>query len=249
MIILPGMENYTKTFMSLDYAPLTVTAQLARNAQVNAYEPPPYLDGLLAWAVLQVATAGQGVPQNTPEPYWIPLPLRCLWLSPDELPLWAASVFMPQTDIIADVHYLHKRNPLGEFSTSARWNTKAGRWMERRRPIPTAGCELWQARCIGNAEWIERLLVQNIGFLGKARGVGFGEIVDWQVRPAQFDSPLVYDDKLIHAIPVEYPNAPRITTAPRRVGWTPPLWKRSLFADGWPVGTPVRACDWFADCL
>lgn len=247
MIVLPGMEHYTKTFMELDYEPLTITARLVKNSQVVAYEPPPYLDGLLAWAVLQVVTAGQGVPQNTPEAYWIPLPLRCLWVSADELPLWAASVFQPAGDLVQDVTYLHKRNPLGEFSRSARWNAKAGRWMERRRPLPTAGCNVWQARCIGNHAWVERLLVQNVGFLGKNRGIGFGEVADWEVAPAAFESPLVVDGRLAHALPVEYPDKPCITDAPRRVGWTPPQWKRSLFSAGWSVGTPVDQVDWFVD--
>lgn len=247
MIVLPGMENYTKTFMALEYEPLTVTARLVKTAQVVAYDPPPYLDGLLAWAVLQVVTAGQGVPQNTPEAFWIPLPLKCLWVSPEEWPLWAASVFMPQSDVIHDTTHVHKRNPLGEFSRSARWNTKAGRWMERRRPLPTSGCDVWQARCIGNREWIERLLVQNVAFLGKARGIGFGEVADWEVAPAAFVSPVVDGGRLIHALPVDYPDKPCITEAPQRVGWTPPQWKRSLFSTGWPVGTRVASMDWFSD--
>lgn len=247
MIVLPGMENYTRAFMALDFEPLTVTARLVKNAQMVAYEPYPYLDGLLAWAVLQEVTAGQGVPQNTPEVYWIPLPLRCLWMSPEQLPLWETSVFQPMGDVVRDVTYLHKRNPPGEFSTSARWNTQAGRWMERRRPLPTVGCDVWEARCIGNRKWVEKLLVQNVGFLGKNRGVGFGEVADWKVTPATFDTSLVRDGRLTHAIPEAWPGKLLIGEAPRRVGWTPPQWKRSLFSLGWPVGTPVGV-DWY-ECL
>ena len=69
-----------------------------------------------------------------------------------------------------------------------------------------------------------------------------GEIDEWLVTPAEFETALINDHFLAHGIPegcgieCDYPTT--------LVGSTPPQWKVSLHLPGWPVGTMLPV-DWF----
>ena len=114
MIQLPEFESFRQRYERLPMEGLTVTAVLAAGSSILQYNPI-YLDGLLGSAVILLAMRGRGLP-DTPEAYDIPLPLACLWRSPEGYPLWAASCFYPADECAQDVVYLHKRAPSGRWS-------------------------------------------------------------------------------------------------------------------------------------
>jgi len=237
MIYLPEIKPFTMQYSEMDMHPLRVRAVLKANSPLVAYYPPPYLDGLLARAMLDRARRGIGV-TDTDEGYWLPVPLRMAWLSPDGLPLWDNSVFQPVGDAVPDMIYTHKRPPKALYCDAKSIKPNVGRWMERRLPLPLSIAPAWEARCIGNADAILDLL-KDIAFLGKRRSIGMGEIEEWLVIPDEFDTALTKNGLLHHAIPRDYPQI-NCDTSPVIVGWTPPQWKVSLGTLGWPVGTAVK---------
>ncbi len=243
MIDYPALEPYVDLYNGLEGEPLCITLELVPGSRIAGYDPVN-LDNLLARAVVDEATGGHGLPA-TPEAYRLPVPLRCLWRSPEGLPLWAATPFFPVGDHVADVAYWHKRAQTGEFTCTktGRFAIRStqGRWMERRVPLPTTVCDRWQAWCIGDAGEISRLLT-SLTHVGKKRSTGFGEVRRWRIESApSFD--LVRDGQLTRAMPAaalsELLPGYQIPEEPAPVGWTPPQWKPSLFAPGWWPGAMV----------
>lgn len=96
--------------------------------------------------------------------------------------------------------------------------------------------DIWEARCIGNREAILDLL-KHVAYIGKLRSIGFGEIDEWQIEEGDFDTAIVMDGKLAHAVPVGCGIT--CESSPVLVGWTPPQWKTSLHSLGWMVGERV----------
>lgn len=245
LVRYPLLEQYINRYendAALHMEPLTITIHLRPGAQLAGYDPLN-LDNLLARAVVDEATQGRGLP-NSREPYWLPVPLQCLWRSPEGLPLWASSVFRPVGPEIKDTFYWHKRQQKGEFTRakSGRFAPRStqGRWMERRVPLPALVVERLEATCCGNREEITRLLA-GLDFIGKRRAIGFGEVAQITVASAAAFS-LVQAGRLVRPFPalaLELLDGqlPQGSAAP--VGWTPPQWKPSLFAVGWWAGTPV----------
>ena len=246
MISLPPLRTYEQQIADLPKTSLRVTAHLLPQAQIAAYDPI-HLDNLLAWAVLQDVVPGGKVP-NSEEPYDLPLPLDCLWRNPSGLPLWASSVFRVQGQAFADTVYWHKRAQTGRWTfhpgkggepAPMPLKTTAGRFMERRVPMPTALAEdhAWVAECVGNAEEVCRLL-QHVAFLGKKRGIGMGEVDYWEVEEVSGFT-LLEDGCLTRPVPLNAaaPLGLALSGALSLVGWTPPQWQPALFEAGWPAGT------------
>lgn len=242
MIDYEALRPYRARYAALECAPLRITLRLRPGGRLAGYDPLN-LDNLLARLVVVEATAGRGLPPSD-EPYCLPVPLRCLWRSPEGLPLWGATVFSPLGPNGPDVAYWHKRAQTGVWTgtKTGRFGiaSTAGRWMERRVPLPTVVCDTWTADCVGNAAEIARLLAL-CGFVGKRRTNGFGEVETWAVEPlAEFA--LVRDGRLTRPVPaaaVELLGHERPEDEPAPVGWTPPEWKPSLFRPGWWSGQPV----------
>ncbi len=242
MIEIPELVKLGLKFARGPFEPLTVTAVMRHGAPLCSYDPI-HFDGLLAKAVVIAALKMQTLPDAV-EPYWLPLPLAQLWTSDDGLPLWAASVLRPYGDTVGTEVYLHKRNAPMTFSNSAKLETGKGRYMERRIPVPTQVAFAWQARVIGNREWLNFLLPQFTN-IGKHRSRGMGAVKEWRISDAGWTADDIVKDAgmLIKPIPEEagliaWPGSP----VP--VGWTPPQWKPSLFRMGWPAGTTLQP-DWF----
>ncbi len=227
-------------YKALPMRPLRVVADA--HAPMVHYEPTS-LAGLLAWCVVMEETEGRGV--DFP-PRWPPLPLAVAghYGSGGQLPLWSSSGFAPVGPEIRSTEWMHKRAPRGLTARARGMDTSTGRYMERRIPLPLRTAPAWEARCIGNAQEIERLLHRYVIGLGKRRNIGYGEVVGWWVLPwDEGGDPLVQDGRLAHNIPQEHAVRAgwRIDEPPVLVGWTPPLWHAAFQSPGWPAGTAVRA--------
>lgn len=267
LVVLPELAPYFVRYAAVN-APeggvaLRVICHLREGARVAGYDPIN-LDNLLARAVLEEATSSSGVPDQQ-ACYALPVPLRCLWLSREGLPLWATTPLLPAGERVPDVTYWHKRAQSGVWTgvASGRFTLAPtnGRYMERRVPLPTTVCHRLEATAIGHPQEILRLL-QRIAWLGKKRHAGMGEIDRWEVAPlAERFRVLDATGRLTRTLPVnawlaaqappgveghapalaallaEAPYPAGVTPAP--LGWTPPQWKSSLWELGWTLGTTV----------
>jgi len=241
MIHLPELDTYTTKFTQCVFEPLHVIFHLRPNSRIVNYSPI-HFDGLLARAVVSMATQGRLL-QDAEEPYWIPLPLKTLWQSKEGLPLWAASTLQPLGNYVDDIYIRHKRNSEGFLHNKKKLVTRNGPWMERRLPTPVQVCDKYEAFCIGNAEHIEALLSQ-FAHIGKLR---LGRVDKIEVIPTEFEEEQIWlkGYKLIKPLPIAAQLLEIWPCKPTLVGWTPPFWKPSLFSEGWAAGTFVNVFDWF----
>lgn len=186
------------------------------------------IDGILSWAVI--------VDFPTPVTFAqtgsvIPLPLEMLWMSPEGLPLWAASSLAPQGDLIRSREYWHKRYPSDRIDLAERKNanTSAGRWKEYRIPIQTIRSAELRGMAIGHRETIEYLLAQ-VTHVGKKSNQGFGRVLKWQISPIHESIETVRRSILCsRPVPAEYlaslpPGKLIWGDFTMRMGWTPPYW-------------------------
>lgn len=250
MIILQELQTFSAAFADLAFEPLTVTAVIAKNTHIVNYDPM-HLDSILSRVVVDMAMGnGRGLP-NSNEGYWLPVPLKAAWFSEDGFPLWCASTFLPVRETIDDVTYRHKRTLSGKWSKGPTIRPSQGRWKERRIPVPTMVCDRLEARVIGNAEWLERLL-RRVKFIGKNRSIGMGEVNHFEIEPATWTEQEIFqnDGRIIRNIPSaasETIGIPWLQN-PTLVAWTPPYWKRSLCSIGWRTGAtidPLLRIDYF----
>jgi CRISPR type IV-associated protein Csf3 len=249
MILLDELQPYFERYAGLPMEPLEIRLEL--HSGLAGYDPLN-LDNLLARAVIEEALPNQHKIFDEAQAYALPVPLHCLWRSPDGLPLWAATPFVPQGLQAKDIAYWHKRQQSGVWTGTKRGtfsiSSTSGRWMERRVPLPTIVAEYWTAQCIGNREEITRLL-EPLVHVGKRRSNGHGEVKRWVVQSGDFA--LIRDGRLTRPMPglaIELLDGYMPEGAPAPIGWTPPQWKVALFAPGWWTGTPVTQ-DYFHGAL
>jgi hypothetical protein len=243
MIELSGVLALSARYAAMNTQPLRVTL-FTRGAQVATYDHP-FLDGILAWCVVNQITKGRSVSDAPDDGYLIPLPLECLWRDERGFPLWAATQLHPEGVNEADVWYRHKRPPSGRFThaKTGKFNISPtdGRFMERRVPVPTVAAEQWVATCVGNAIEIGRLL-ETLRAVGKESHRGLGAVDHWLIEP--YDRFYLVDNiRLTRRIPVggrALLGGYEPQDAPVLAGWTPPHWKRVLWGECWDVGT---ACE------
>ncbi len=236
MIHLPELDQFTAQFAQCAYEPLRVTFNLRRNSRIVNYDPI-HFDGLLARAVVEIATEGRLL-ADSEDGYWIPLPLKMLWQNDAGFPLWAASVLYPAAPHVDDVYVRHKRNPEGWLHNKPKLQTRNGPWMERRLPTPVQVCNVYEARCIGNLEWVQKLC-DYFTHIGKLR---LGRVINILVDPADYGDEDIFrsDGDLLKPLPAQA-GLIQWQAAPSLVGWTPPFWKPSLFAPGWRAGTRLES--------
>lgn len=249
MIEYPALQPYSERYADMEMRPLTIRLYLEAGSQLAGYDPL-HLDNLLARCVVDEATQWQGLPAEHNIGYALPVPLQCLWRDSRGYPLWAATPFVPAEGAEGDVWYRHKRQQSGRWTGTKRGTLRlsatSGRWMERRVPVPTVVAPYWEARCIGNAIEIGRLL-DHLSQVGKERSRGMGVVERWEIEPTDTFRLVGEDNELTRSLPmgaVELLNGWMPTGAPAPVGWTPPQWLPGLFAPGWWSGTPVEG-DWF----
>jgi hypothetical protein len=220
----PNLQGKMRYYARLPMEPLRVTGYLG-TPYVPA-DPPDrlHLDGLLAWAVVN----SQAFPLSFGgKAIVVPLPVACLWLSPDGLPLWGTSDLRP-VDAVA-VHgaeYWHKRYPVdrADWDDKTRAITSRGRWKEYRVPLQTVRCEAVQGVCLGHRRIVEELLAC-VTHVGKKGAMGYGHVLRWVVEPWACSVEQARRDIEIHrpvpALSLSASSPPR-DLAHR--GWTPPYW-------------------------
>lgn len=155
-----------------------------------------HLDGILAYAVL--ADEGFPVWDSNQFDHMIDIPLPLLR---DEV--WHASavwVEEPAKGRIViykrwEVHYEHlvrKRRKI---------NTGSGFFRAVALPYYTTHAPMVRFWALGNPEEILRLLREHVPAIGKKRHVGYGAVLEWEVRPARRDMSVYrqVDDMLLSA--------------------------------------------------
>lgn len=216
-----GFDKLADRYEAMDKQTLMITAKLATPYVPVGTDNAVHLDGLLSQAVL---TAHPCAPQFNGQACIVPLPLEILWISPQWLPLWAASDMLPGDPVTAR-EYWHKRYPShrAEFGSKMAAVTTAGRWKEYRVPLNAVRANLLHGIAIGNKDEITRLL-GFVSHIGKKGSAGYGRVAQWQVDAIDAADPL---DLIIAAksVPVDYAQSKDIAGkySPLR-GWTPPYW-------------------------
>lgn len=214
----PTWQERAEACSALDKRPLIVTAEMA-SPIIHAENDRTHLDGLLSFAALTahpVASQYDGAAV-------LPLPLELLWVSPEGLPLWAATPLMAATPAQSSKEYWHKRYPShrADMSKKQSADTKTGRWKEYRVPLHAQSTERLHALCIGHAGEIEALL-SLVTHIGKKGGMGYGRVARWHVTPGEHGAADILARRLV---PVAYDpeGASGGIVSPLR-GWTPPYW-------------------------
>lgn len=214
----PAWERYTSDAYQATMRPLTIEVTVA--SPLAGYNQLT-LDGLLAWAVVNEATAGNQLDNSAP-PYLLPVPLRLEWIdSHTELPLWAANWFEPTTANRKISLWWHKRAAKPEHVRARKGVVKgdvsevAGRFKEKRIPMPAQIATTWRTSCMGNAEEIARLLAP-IDAIGKKRSA---QVLRWSISPAESFQfcryvPATYGTERLGGFPLDMQLA----------AWTPPYW-------------------------
>lgn len=188
-----------------------------------------YLDGLLAKAVVNMATEGRGLPKSN-EPYWIPLPLQMIDTCPESgLPLWAANPLKACDIDIVEPDIWHKRKVRSERLKKNPKSGKvemirgtAGQHKELQIPLPLHSCLKWEATCCGNSEMIKETF-KYLPNAGKKTRPGHGIILNIEIEPI---------DKFKFAenrpLPLWYIRQSDDNPMPQgtfaTMGWTPPYW-------------------------
>jgi CRISPR type IV-associated protein Csf3 len=190
---------------------------------------------------------GTPILDSKKEPYYIPIPAKRLWEHPNSgLPLWAASFFIPATDVVNDVGdtiYFHKRSIRGQWTKGTGKSekfgigTRTGRWAERRTPIVTSIATKMEAYCIGGVDEIMRLLSM-VTHLGKKRSAGSGAVAKWEIEEMETIDCLQKNGKLIRPVPARFKDI-GADEPPQLIGWTTPYWSPAIFDLGWRIGTSV----------
>lgn len=226
----PRFDAYGERVAGLPMEPLRVSVVTVTPVASN---DPVAFDGLLAYAMVTEALAGQSFPE-APGIFWQPLPLK-MEREVDGLPLWATTHFQPE-NLAKGMSHIHRRtadNPyempalqasLGNKRLRRFPNQQAGQYMDFRVPERRNVASRWTATCVGNRAEIERLLayVQHFGRAPK-RGCGF--IQEWRVEPLGGEFSLYdADGEPLRPIPIEWDAG-----VGSLQGFTSPYWLK----DGW----------------
>jgi CRISPR type IV-associated protein Csf3 len=221
----PNLRGKDAYYARLAMVPLRVTAILG-TPYIPA-EPPDrlHLDAVLSWAVVNtqpypLACAGPAIV--------VPLPLACLWTSPEGWPLWAASDLVPVGEALPSREQWHKRYPQdrADWDTRGRAITSRGRWKEYRVPVQTIACGAVVGLCLGHHRTVQALLDQ-VPSVGKKSGMGYGQVIRWAVEPQAISRAEALTQILrARPVPGRYAegHAPGDVRTLARRGWTPPYW-------------------------
>jgi hypothetical protein len=214
--LLPYWQRYTDPAYQDAMTPLIIECEV--DSPLGGYHPLT-LDGLLAWSVVNEAMNGNQL-DNSQSPYLLPVPLHMMWRSPSGMPLWATNWFGPVGANRKVSLWWHKRAIKPEYAALRKGvkssiHEQAGRFKEKRIPMPAQIASTWTTTCIGNADEIARLL-QPVDAVGKKRNA---RVSQWTIRQAEAFSfsrpvPAAYIHEREKAFPLDVQLA----------AWTPPYW-------------------------
>lgn len=213
---------------------LKITCKLQQNSQLINYEPMQ-LDSIVGYRVMQELHKGK---PNIDEVVDMPLPIEKLW---DEPLCYNATALIPQGEIINDVQYLHKRVQNCVFTKGKndvfRLQTAAGRFQERRIPVPTIVANDLVAYCVGDAEQLQYHL-NKVRHLGKRRNIGFGCVDKWVIEESTIKDFLIVGGKLTRPIPKELAEFKgwHFECEPYYISIRPPYWHGSTKTLGYNTG-------------
>lgn len=236
------LDALWERYRTLPKQPLKIVGHMS-SAMVE-YEPLN-MDGLLGWAVLQEVIGANHL--NPQEGLWrVPVPLEVIY-EQDGWPMYASTVLWPDAKAAKDSVIYHKRAQPGRYTGTKKGTFQieatAGRWMDRRMPIPTLNTPTLTAWVIGNPEEVARLL-KRITFIGRRRSAGHGEVRSWEIFDAP-NLPLVIAKPegpvLSRNIPVGLAEKYdlKMLEPPTRVAFTHPYHQPDMHVAGWRVGTLV----------
>lgn len=230
----PELSPYWDRYLEIQDIMRPLRIQVEIQGVMAGYHPLT-LDGLLARLVVDEAFQGEQL-DNSATPYLLPGPLKLAWRHPvTTLPLWSANWFAPVTADREVSIWWHKRFIREDHVDAARKmnrgeiNASAGRFKEKRIPMPAHIASVWQADCVGDADEIARLLT-NCRTLSKKRSA---LVVEWRISP-------IDEFVFVRPVPVEFAGIQEAASLNMRYcGWTPPYWASIPEVQGWctDVGT------------
>lgn len=193
-----------------------------------------HLDGILAHAIVERQTAGAMLPQSAE---YIPcdLPLRCLWRSAAEVPLWASTDLLPDGTSTSQAVYLHRR-ALEPTMTESNLKTGKGRYKERRSPLPATIARRLVAYADGDAQEIAALLAV-VTSIGKKRIVG-GAVREWIVEEVEEFSFVDGEGRALRPLPHLFLYGEERANG-QQIAYSPPYWHIATRAWCVPVGQPL----------
>lgn len=219
--LLPELRPYWDAYTAPDnqdaMRPLIIECEV--DSPLGGYHPLT-LDGLLAWAVVNEAMHGNQL-DNSGSPYLLPTPLHLLWQAPSGMPLWSANWFEPVGANRKISMWWHKRAVKPEHVAARKGVSKssinevAGRFKEKRIPMPAQIASTWTTTCVGNADEIARIL-RTVDAIGKKRSA---RVKKWTIRQVdlfEFERPIpaAYTHSQTGSFPLNVQLA----------AWTPPYW-------------------------
>jgi len=204
-------------YEALEMVPLRIECHLADSVVLTF---PLHLDALLAYTVLEQATQGAMLPENS-EYVRVPLPLACLWES-EGVPLWASTTLVPMGREVPSVRYWHRR-ALEPHMTRRSIRVTQGRHKELRTPAPTENAPVLVADLIGNIDEVSRLL-GSITAIGKKRASA-GTVLQWRIYRIMAFS-LRHEQQIRRILPVGYvmEQFGPVPMDLAHVGFSPPYW-------------------------
>jgi hypothetical protein len=137
------------------------------------------------------------------------------------MPLWATNWFGPVGANRKVSLWWHKRAIKPEYAALRKGVSKssiheqAGRFKEKRIPMPAQIASTWTTTCIGNADEIARLL-QSVDAVGKKRNARVSRWTIRQVEAFSFSRPV--PASYIHEREKAFPLDVQLAA------WTPPYW-------------------------
>lgn len=228
---IPRLDEYGERIAVLPVGHVEV--ELTTSKPV-AYTDLPTLDGVLAAAVVRELFQNERFLHDPSACVYQPLPLG-LEREIDGLPLWRSTNFFPVGEWAEYRTHIHKRTEANPYRLAAVYGTLdaksprrspssvAGQYMDYRIPVRAVMSERFVARCVGNADEIRRLLIENVTALGRHRAAGFGSVLEWKVTvvPGEFS---FHDEDGVPLRPI-----PIQTGFGTFQGWTPPYWHRAAW--------------------
>lgn len=209
-------------------AALQVDCHLLTPAAISGYL---CLDGILAWAVWQMALGedGANVPTNNGVIYEIPLPLARVGS------VWAASAALYPAGRAERATRYRRRWPGDPYTEEwaqlpKKLITFGFDFKDRDIPVPVTVTPLvrWYAR--GDKEAIAELL-RMVTHLGKRHGAGTGRIGRWEITEINEDRSVWWNGRLMRPVPSEEvsPDHGRYDRAYE--SYRPPYWHRGRYVE------------------